>query len=199
VATQEFLQGLRRLCDQKELLFILDEVQTGMGRTGKVFAYQHYGIEPDLMTLAKSLGNGVAIGALVVNSKVREEVFTPGTHASTYGGSPLVCAAALAVFKAIRMEKLLQNVQRRGQVLEEGLGELKSKFSVIREIRGMGLMRGMELDRPGKDYVDRAREKGLLINCTQEKVLRIMPAITISKRWLQRGLWILEKVFGELS
>lgn len=197
VATPEFLKGLRLLCDEKEMLLILDEVQTGMGRTGKLFAYQHYGIEPDLMTLAKSLGNGVPIGALVVNSKVKREVFTPGSHASTYGGNPVVCAAALAVFKMIRKEGLLQNVEQMGRFLREKLLEFKSKFPVIRQVRGMGLMVGVELEQPGQAYVDRARERGLLINCTQEKVLRMMPAITISKKWLQRGLGILEKVFED--
>lgn len=199
VASREFLQGLRSLCDEKDLLLILDEVQTGMGRTGKIFAYQHYGLEPDLLTLAKSLGNGVPIGALVVNRKIGKEVLTPGTHASTYGGNPLVCAAALAVFKTIRKDGLLQNAERMGACLKERLLELKAKFSSIREVRGLGLMLGVELDRPGTPYVDRAREKGLLINCTQEKVLRIMPAITISKKWLDRGLWILGKVFEELG
>ena len=199
VASREFLQGLRSLCDEKDLLLILDEVQTGMGRTGKIFAYQYYGLEPDLMTLAKSLGNGVPIGALVVNRKIKKEVLTPGTHASTYGGNPLVCAAALAVFKTIRKEGLLQNAERLGAYLKERLLELKAKYSSIREVRGMGLMLGVELDRPGTPYVDRAREKGLLLNCTQEKVLRIMPAITISKKWLDRGLWTLGKVFEELG
>lgn len=199
VASREFLRGLRSLCDEKDLLLILDEVQTGMGRTGKIFAYQHYGLEPDLLTLAKSLGNGVPIGALVVNRKIGKEVLTPGTHASTYGGNPLVCAAALAVFKTIRKDGLLQNAERMGACLKERLLELKAKFSSIREVRGLGLMLGVELDRPGTPYVDRAREKGLLMNCTQEKVLRIMPAITISKKWLDRGLWILGKVFEELG
>lgn len=199
VASREFMSGLRRLCDEKNMLLILDEVQTGMGRTGKLFAYQHYGIEPDLMMLAKSLGNGVPIGALVVNSKIKQEVLTAGTHASTYGGNPMVCAAALAVFKTIQKEQLLQNVERLGKVLEERLLEMRAKFPIIREVKGMGLMRGLELNVPGQVYVDRAREKGLLINCTQEKVLRIMPAITISKKWLDRGLHILEKVFEELG
>lgn len=197
VASQEFMKGLRSLADEKDMLLILDEVQTGMGRTGKIFAYQHYGIEPDLMTLAKSLGNGVPIGALVVHSKIKREVLTPGSHASTYGGNPVVCAVALAVFKTIQKEKLLQNVERMGTFLKEGLLRLKSKFQVIREIRGKGLMLGIELEKPGDPYVASAREKGLLINCTQEKVLRIMPAITISKKWLDKGLFILEKVFKE--
>ena len=126
-ATPEFMKGLRKLCDQHGMLLMLDEVQTGMGRTGKMFAYQHYGIEPDLMTLAKSLGNGVPIGAIVVHNKLKE-VFTPGTHATTYGGNPLVCAAGLAVFKAIRKEKLIQNTVAMGKVLEEGPG-IKRKIS----------------------------------------------------------------------
>ncbi len=199
VATQEFMKGLRALCDQKNLLLILDEVQTGMGRTGKLFAYQHYGMEPDLMTLAKSLGNGVPIGALVVNSKMTREVLTPGSHATTYGGNPIVCAAALAVLKTIREDGLLQKAEKLGAYLVEKLLELKSKFSVIQEIRGTGLMCGVELDRAGQAFVDRAREKGLLINCTQEKVLRIMPALTISKTWLDRGLYLLKQVLEELK
>ena len=199
VADREFIKNLRFLCDAEDILLIFDEVQTGMGRTGKIFAYQHYEVEPDLMTLAKSLGNGVPIGALVVHRKIKKEVLTPGTHASTYGGNPLVCAAALAVFKTIQKEGLLKNVERQGTYLRERLLELKSKYPVIREVRGLGLMLGVELDRPGAPYVDRAREKGLLINCTQEKVLRIMPAITISKKWLDQGLVLLEEVFKELS
>jgi len=199
VATPEFLQGIRALCDKNQLLLILDEVQTGMGRTGKMFAYQHYGIEPDLMTLAKSLGSGVPIGALVVNSKIKKEILTPGTHASTYGGNPLVCAAALAVFKTIKKEGLLKKAEEMGQFLRERLLEFKEKFSSIREVRGKGLMLGVELNGAGAPYADRAREKGLLINCTQEKVLRIMPAITISKKWLRQGLGILEGVFKEMG
>ena len=199
VATPEFMRGLRSLCDEKDLLLILDEVQTGMGRTGKLFAYQHYGIEPDLMTLAKSLGNGVPIGALIAHSKIKKEALTPGSHASTYGGNPLVCAAALAVFKTIQKERLLQNAEAMGEFLRGKLMELKAKFPVIREIRGKGLMLGVELNQPGQAYVDRAREKGLLINCTQEKVLRIMPAITVSKKWLKTGLEILESVFEKVK
>lgn len=199
VATPEFLRGLRLLCDEKDLLLIFDEIQTGMGRTGKLFAYQHYDLEPDLMTLAKSLGGGVPIGALVVHSKLKREVLTPGTHASTYGGNPLVCAAALAVFKTIQKERLLKNVEGAGDFLKGRLLSYQKKFRAIREVRGMGLMLGVELDRPGQPYVDKAREKGLLINCTQEKVLRIMPAITISKKWLKQGLEILGEVFSELE
>ncbi len=197
VADPEFILALRKICDEKDLLLIFDEVQTGMGRTGKMFAFQHYGIEPDLMTLAKSLGSGTPIGALVANRRIKKEVFTPGTHATTYGGNPLVCAAALAVFKAIKKEKLLQNTVRMGDYLGKRLEKMKKKFPVIVKIKGMALMRGVELSISGNAIADKAREKGLLINCTQEKILRIMPAITVSKQLLDKGLNILEQIFEE--
>lgn len=196
-ATPEFMKGIRKICDEKDILLMLDEVQTGMGRTGKMFAYQHYGMEPDLMTLAKSLGGGVPIGALVVNKKIKKEVFTPGTHATTYGGNPLVTSAALAVFKSIKKEKLLQNAVKMGDYLGKRLEEMKGRYPMIKEVRGMALMRGVELTVPGAAMVDRVRAKGLLINCTQEKVLRIMPAITITSKLLEQGLEILEEAFKE--
>lgn len=199
VVWQDYLEKVRDLCKQNDLLLIFDEVQTGMGRTGKWFAYQHYGIEPDLMTLAKSLGGGVPIGALVVNQRITEEVLVPGTHASTYGGNPLVSAAALAVFKAIDEESLLKNAEQMGVYLREKLTELQKKFPVIKEIRGIGLMLGLELAKPGTDLVALVRSHGLLINCTQERVLRIMPAMTVTKRLIDRAVRILDKAFGEWS
>ncbi|MBI3312820.1 MAG: aspartate aminotransferase family protein [Candidatus Omnitrophica bacterium] len=198
VATPEFMTGLRQICDKKDLLLILDEVQTGMGRTGKMFAYQHYGLEPDVMILAKSLGSGVPIGALVVNKKIKKEVFTPGTHGSTYGGNPLVASASIAVFKAIRKGKLVSYAARLGDYFGKRLEAMKSKYPVIQAVRGLAMMRGLELNVPGAAFADKAREKGLLINCTQEKILRLMPAINISKTLLDEGLDILEKVFNEL-
>jgi len=197
MATQEFMLGLRRLCDKRDILLILDEVQTGMGRTGKMFAYEHYGITPDLMTLAKSLGSGVPIGALVVSQKVRKEVMTPGTHGSTYGGNPLVAAAALAVFKAIKQERLLHHVVKMGDYLGGKLEGLKQKFSFIEEVRGIGLMRALKLTCPGAVFVDSALAKGLIINCTQENVLRIMPAMTVTARLIDQAMAILTKVFKE--
>lgn len=199
VVSKEYLEKVRDLCKQNGLLLIFDEVQTGMGRTGKWFAYQHYGIEPDLMMLAKSLGGGVPIGALVVNQRITEEVLVPGTHASTYGGNPLVSAAALAVFKAIEEEDLLKNTNEMGAYLREKLTELQKKFSIIKEIRGIGLMLGLELDQPGSEFVALVRSYGLLINCTQERVLRIMPAMTVTKRLIDRAVRILDKAFGEWS
>jgi len=197
VADETYIKNLRKLCDERNMLLIVDEVQTGMGRTGKMFAFQHYGIQPDLMTLAKSLGSGVPIGALVVNDKVAGDIFTPGSHASTYGGNPLVCAAALAVFKAIRKEKLLQNTEAMGRYLRDKLNGLKQKYSFIKEVRGKSLMLGVELDRPGASVVDKARELGLLINCTQDKVLRIMPALTVTKRMIDRAVAILDRALSE--
>ena len=197
VADREYVRKVSELCHEKGLLLVFDEVQTGMGRTGKWFAYQHYGVEPDLMALAKSLGSGVPIGALVVNKRIREEVLVAGTHASTYGGNPLVTAAALGVFKAIERDRLLKNAEEMGAYLRSKLLELKEKYSFIKEVRGIGLMLGMELDRPGAEAVKQARELGLLINCTQDCVLRIMPAMTITKRLIDRGVKILDQVLSE--
>ncbi|MBI4549457.1 MAG: aspartate aminotransferase family protein [Candidatus Omnitrophica bacterium] len=197
IAGADFVRKLRKLCDEKRILLIVDEVQTGLGRTGRIFDYQTYGIEPDLMTLAKSLGSGVPIGALVVSNRVAGDVFTPGTHASTYGGNPLVCAAALAVFKTIRKERLLRNVEVMGAKLRDKLEALKAKYPCIQEVRGRGLMIGVELSVPGGPVADRARELGLLINCTQDRVLRIMPAINVTSTLIQKAMRILDRAFAE--
>ena len=197
VATQEFMKGLRKICDESDMLLILDEVQTAMGRTGEFFAYQHYGILPDIMTLAKSLGNGVPIGAMLANRSIKKEIFLPGSHGSTYGGNPLVCAAAIAVLKTIKQKGLLQKARDLGKYFGERLEVIKSRFPFIKEVRGLALMRGIELTVPGADIVTMARERGLLLNCTQDKVLRLFPAITISKAFLDKGIFILERVFED--
>jgi len=177
---------------------ILDEVQTGMGRTGKMFAYQNYGIEPDLMTLAKSLGGGISIGALVVNKKI-ENCLTPGTHASTFGGNPLATAAALAVFKTIKKEKLIKNVEVMGQYLREHLEKLQVKYACIKNIRGLGIMLGMECDGDiAPKIVMLAMQKGLLINCTQGNILRIVPAINVTKKMIDKAMIILGESIAEL-
>lgn len=195
IAGKPYLKKIRQLCNKKKILLILDEVQTGMGRTGKMFAYEHYGILPDLMTLAKSLGGGVPIGALVVHNKIKN-VLVPGTHASTFGGNPLVCAAALAVFKVIRKEKMAKRAAEMGEYFVAGLEKLKESYPVIRELRALGLMIGLELDCEGAVYVSKAREKGLLINCTQGNVLRIIPAMTTTKKEIDFSLGILNQVFA---
>ncbi|MBI3020892.1 MAG: aspartate aminotransferase family protein [Candidatus Omnitrophica bacterium] len=198
VASDEFLAGLRRLCDERKLLLIADEVQTGMGRTGTWFAYQHSTVEPDLLLLAKTLGGGFPIGAVVARRAIAD-VLVPGTHATTYGGSPLGCACILAVFEAVEKQKLLERVNALGRYAFKRLAALKERAPVVREVRGRGLMVGIELTIDGRPVVDACRAKRLLINCTQDRVLRLLPAMTITKAQLSRALSILEDVLMGLS
>lgn len=194
IARPEYMKALRKICDDKDIVLILDEVQTGMGRAGKMFAYQNYGALPDVMTLAKSLGGGLPIGACVANEKF-QDVLTPGTHASTFGGSPIVCAAALAVFDAIKKEKLIQNANRMGAYLKKKLEGLKSKHHFIKEIRTMALVVGAELTMKAEGIYRECLKEGLLINCTQDTVLRIMPPINVTKAEIDKAMLILDKVF----
>ena len=149
IADKDFVLGLKKLCEEKDLLLIVDEVQTGLGRTGKLFAYQHYGITPDIMTLAKALGGGLPIGAMVVKKGIADTL-QPGMHASTFGGGPVICKAALAVLNAIQKEKLLSKAQKSGAYLLEKVNALKAKYPVVKEVRALGLMCGLELSVPGK-------------------------------------------------
>ncbi|HLD40541.1 MAG TPA: aspartate aminotransferase family protein, partial [Candidatus Omnitrophota bacterium] len=189
IAVNDFVLGLRKICDEKKILLIIDEVQTGLGRTGKMFAYEHYGIIPDIMTLAKALGGGLPIGAIVARKEI-SNTLTAGTHASTFGGSPLICKASLAVFKAIHKEKLLKNAVEMGGYLKEKLSALAQKYAIIKEIRGMGLMLGIELTIPGKEIVEECLKDGLLINCTHDKVLRLMPALNVTKKQADKAVGI---------
>ena len=195
VADKGFIASLRKLCDDKKLLLIVDEVQTGIGRTGKMFCYQHYGIIPDIMTLAKSLGGGFPIGVMIARKEL-SDLLAPGMHASTFGGGPVICRAALGVFNAIKKEKILKNCQANGEYLLEKLNNLKSSFSIIKEIRGMGLMLGIELNIEGKEIVEKCLKGGLLINCTHDKVLRLMPALNITKKEIDKAITILEDVIA---
>jgi len=191
VAEKGFVQELRKICDEKKLLLIIDEVQTGIGRTGKMFSYQHYDITPDIMTLAKALGGGLPIGVMLVKKEIAD-ILGPGMHASTFGGGPLICRAALAVLKAIQKEKMLSNAQKMSDYLFAELNALRGRYNTIKEIRGLGLMAGVELNIEGKPIVDRCIEKGLLINCTHERVLRLMPALNISKKEIDKAVAILD-------
>jgi len=193
VAHEDYIKEVRALCDKKGLILIFDEVQTGMGRTGKMFCFQHYGVEPDVMTLAKSLAGGIPIGALVASKKYAD-VLKPGMHASTFGGSPIACSAALGVFEAIKREKLLKNTVEMGKYLVEKLNELKKKKSVIKEIRGKGLMIGMELNIEGAGIVDACFKEKLLINCAHGNVLRLMPGMIVNKKQIDKAMEILDKV-----
>ncbi len=197
IADKDFVLGLRKICDEKNLLLIVDEVQTGIGRTAKMFCFENYGITPDIMTLAKALGGGLPIGVMIVKKEIAETL-GPGMHASTFGGGPVICKAALAVLKAIQKEKILKNVEKMEEYLFLRLKAMKDKYPVIKEVKGMGLMAGVELNIEGKSLVEKCLAKGLLINCTHEKVLRLMPALNITKKEIDQGVNILEGVLASL-
>jgi len=186
----QWLRNLRELCDQRGMMLIFDEVQTGVGRCGKWWGYQASGVVPDMMTMAKQLGGGTAIGALCARPEVAASL-VPGTHASTFGGNPLAAAAGCAVFEIIRDENLLENAQRMGAYLRQRLLELKQETPLITEVRGEGLMIGAELATSGADLVARCLDRGLYVNCTHETVLRIMPPLTITRDVLDEALAIL--------
>lgn len=197
-ATPEYIKAAREICDENDILFIIDEVQTGIGRTGKLFGYEHYGITPDIMTLAKGLGGGFPIGAIV--AKEDKAVFQPGDHASTFGGNPLACAAGIAVMNEITKEGFLDNVAQKGEYFKGSLESLKEKHSVIKEVRGKGLMIGCEMDmEEASDIVTKAMEKGLLINWISHNVLRFVPPLTVTKEEIDTALIILEDVLCEVG
>jgi acetylornithine/N-succinyldiaminopimelate aminotransferase len=192
IASQEYMQAIKKICEEKKILLIVDEVQTGMARTGQMFCYKHYGITPDVMCLAKALGGGLPIGAMIVKKELAD-TFKPGMHGSTFAGSPLICMAALGVIKAIHSDKILANVKAQGPYLIEKLNELKGKYSIIKEVRGVGLMVGVELTIEGADIFKTCFEHGLIINCTQGNVLRIMPALNVTRRQINKAMFILDK------
>lgn len=196
VASGEFMRAIRELCDEHGALMILDEVQTGMGRTGKWFGFQHYDVEPDIITLAKALGGGVAIGAMMARSDVAASL-VPGTHASTFGGNPLACAAGIAVIEAIEEEGLIDNAIKMGEYAREKIEGLKEKHSIIDHVRGKGLMIGVQLSSDGSAIVSKCLEKGLRINCTQGTVLRFMPSMTVCKEELDAAIAILDSVLND--
>jgi predicted acetylornithine/succinylornithine family transaminase len=195
VPDESYLRGLREICDQRGVLLIFDEVQTGMGRTGKLFGYEHFGIQPDIMTLAKALGGGLPLGAMLAREGIASS-FGPGSHASTFGGNPVSCSAGLAVMHALLQGGVLKNCAQMGKYFVKGLEALKKRFSFIREIRGKGLIIGVELEIEGSKIADGCMEAGLLMNCTAYKVLRFVPPLTIKKNEIDRGLAILEKVLA---
>jgi len=196
VATAEYLEAIRRLCDENGAVMILDEVQTGIGRTGKWFGYQHFDVEPDIITMAKALGGGVAIGAMMAREEIAASL-VPGKHASTFGGNCLACAAGIAVIEAIEEDKLLENAAEMGQYAKARLEQLKQKHFIIEGVRGIGLMIGIQLTSPGKDIVDKCLEKGLRINCTSGTVLRFMPAMIATKAQIDQAIEILDAVLSD--
>lgn len=198
VASEEFISGLRKICDEKKILLIFDEIQTGMGRTGKMYCHQHYNATPDIMVLAKSLGGGFPIGALIAKREIAD-VLQPGTHASTFGGNPLACAASLATFEAIEEGNLVDKAKRRGAYLHNRLAYLKKDFPFVKIVRGKGLMQGVELEIEGKPIIDKCIEKGLLINCTQKKILRLMPPLIVKNPEIDKAVSILSEALKEVQ
>ncbi len=197
VPDKEYFQKVRALCDKYDALLILDEIQCGMGRTGKFFAYEQYGIKPDIVTLAKGLAGGVPIGAFIASDKV-SSAFKAGDHGSTFGGNPLACAGANVVLDTIVNDGLLQHVEEVGAYLRKGLEELKEAYpSLITEVRGMGLIQGMQLTKPGRDIVNRCLDYGLIINCTVGTVLRFVPPLIIEKQHVDELISVLKKVLPE--
>lgn len=195
-ADPAFMRGLRELCDEKDLLLLCDEVQCGIGRTGKWFGFQHYAVEPDAFSLAKGLGNGYPIGALVAGPRV-SDVFKPGHHASTFGGTPLACAAALATLEAIEREEMLANAERMGARLKEGLERIAARHPFVTGVRGMGLMVGMVLDRPAKPLEQRLTDKGLITLATANTVIRFLPPLNVTAEDIDEALRMVESGCAE--
>ncbi|NCA81882.1 MAG: aspartate aminotransferase family protein [Opitutae bacterium] len=191
-ATPEFMTGLRALCDEKKILLFFDEVQAGIGRTGKWFGFQNYGIRPDGFSMAKALGGGFPIGAAAVTPEL-SNVFQPGNHASTFGGTPLACAAALAVLETIENERLLENAVAMGARFMEGAKKLAQQHACIQAVRGVGLMIGVVLTIPAKPVEAKLRENGLLCIATGDRVLRFVPPLVVSPAQVDQALALLDR------
>lgn len=195
-AAAEFLKGVRALCDEHDLILILDEIQCGMGRTGEMFAWQGYGVEPDVMTCAKALGCGVPVGAFVLGKKAAYASLVPGDHGTTYGGNPFVCAAVSKVFDLYEKEQIVENVRTVGAYLEEKLNALVDKYDFLTDRRGKGLMQGLEVTgRPVGEIVNKALDNGLIIITAGSNVLRFVPPLVITKEDVDCMIGKLEKSF----
>jgi acetylornithine aminotransferase len=194
VASGDYLKAVRELCNQRDILLIFDEVQTGMGRTGTLFAYEQLDVQPDIMTLAKGLGGGVPIGACLATAPIAK-AFGPSSHASTFGGNPLACAAALAVFRVLLEGRVLDQARRMGEYLGKGLLECRDRHHLVRDVRGLGLLQGMEIEIDAKTVVADCLKRGLLVNATGDHVLRFVPPLIISQREVDRLLEALSHIF----
>jgi predicted acetylornithine/succinylornithine family transaminase len=195
--SKEYLLELSRFCKENNILLIFDEIQVGLGRTGSLFAYENFGVEPDIMTLAKALGGGLPLGAMLAKEEI-SKVFTPGTHASTFGGNPVATAAGKAALEIILSEGILDNCKLQGKYFKEKLNELKEKYpNTVREVRGMGLILALELFNTGNTVVDECLKEKILINCIKERVLRFLPPLTVKKEDIDRVISILDRIFKE--
>jgi acetylornithine aminotransferase/acetylornithine/N-succinyldiaminopimelate aminotransferase len=199
-ATYEYVKGLEQLCREKDILLILDEVQTGMGRTGKLFAYQHFDIQPDIITLAKGLGGGVPIGAIIAKENIAS-TFDPGSHGSTFGGNPLACSAAIAVLTTLLQDGLIDRCAKLGVYFKQKLNNLKDKYNFINDVRGKGLMLGIELTSSisGKEVVKAVLSKGFIINCAGHNTLRFVPPLVITQHEIDSLIEALDCIFKGIS
>jgi predicted acetylornithine/succinylornithine family transaminase len=195
-AAPEFMKGLRTLCDERDILLFCDEVQCGMGRTGRWFGFQQFGIQPDACSLAKGLGGGFPIGAIVAGPKLCN-LFQPGNHASTFGGNPLACAAALAVIEIIESEHLLARATAAGALFMRELQDIAKRYDWIKQVRSVGLMLGVVLDRPAKELEKRLRSHGLLALATAENVIRFLPPLTVSDEEIREAVRMIGSAFAE--
>jgi acetylornithine aminotransferase len=199
IPDHNYLTAVRELCDKNQLLLILDEVQVGMGRTGTLFAHQHFGVTPDIMTLAKALAGGAPIGTMLAKAEIAD-AFVPGTHGSTFGGNPLVCAAAIATIQTILEEGILNRTEEMGEYLLGELEAVKTRFpKLVADVRGIGLMIGMGLTIPGGDIVKKGHERGLLLNVTHDTVLRFVPPLIVTKQEVNEMIGILSGILAEVA
>ncbi len=193
-----YMKAVRKLCNETGALFILDEIQTGLGRTGRLFAYEHFEIQPDIMTLAKALGNGLPIGAMLAVEKIAK-AFGPGSHATTFGGTPIVTAAALEVVRTIEQEGVVAHCERVGKYFREQLTQLKERHACIEEVRGLGLLVGIKLNQKGDIIVRKCMEHGFLINCIQETILRFVPPLIVTEKQIDSLISCLDEVLDEIQ
>lgn len=194
IADKEYVKALRNLTKEKDILLIIDEVQSGMGRTGRLFAYEHFDIKPDIISLAKALGNGFPVGAMISTDEVIN-AFVPGTHASTFGGNPLASAAVNATINTMIDENILDNCVARGEHLRKGLLDLKNKYPFITDVRGIGLIWGIDLSINGDDVLKEFLKEGMLLNCTKGKILRLLPPLIVKDEEIDLFLKVADRIF----
>lgn len=192
-ATPEFLQGIRKICDEKDIVMICDEIQCGMGRSGKMFAYENYSIKPDIVTMAKGIGNGMTVGAFAATKELADAL-VPGDHGTTFGGSPLACAAVLATLEQFKKKDILKNVNEVADYMKEQLDNLAKEKENVKEVRGMGLMQGLELTEAPGPYILKALEKGLILMSAGTSVIRFVPPLVIEKKHVDEMIHILKEV-----
>lgn len=195
IGTKEFIQGLAKLCAARGIVLIFDEVQTGFGRTGRLFAWENYGVKPDIITMAKGIASGFPMGAMFAKEEIAKHL-VPGTHAATFGGGPLACSAAMATLAELLKPGLLANVRKLGAYAIKQIKAMKKKSPMIKDVRGAGLMIGVELDTPCGQYVAELASRGLLVNCANERTIRLLPPLNITQAEMDRALKLLGEVLG---